>query len=229
MQRLLILMVMMVPITVLADNDYLSNSIRKREYVDIQAIPEYHPQGTIQVGMRTTLSAFSKDNAAGYGVGGQFRVWLWKKVNSEWFADYITTDLGGLGRRTDTHIGWSVMFYPFEGLLQSKFTPYFLAGHCFDYTKVTPYNTITELHTDEFQERWSSATQMGLGVHWNITNRFNLSMSSQYMIHLGNAIHTEVLETNGVKTLIVAEETGSNLEGHLLTTISLNVRLGDLW
>lgn len=192
-------------------------------------VPEYHPQGTIQVGMRTTLSAFNHDGSAGYGVGGQFRIWLAKKVNTEWFADYITTDLSGLGKRTDAHIGWSVMFYPFEGKLQSKFNPYIIAGHCFDYTKVTPFNTVTELNTNEFKERWSSATQAGLGVHWNITPKFNLSLSTQYMIHLGNNIHTHVDEHNGVKELHIEEERGASMEGHLLTTLSLNVRLGDLW
>jgi outer membrane protein W len=191
--------------------------------------PAYHPQGTIQVGMRTTLSMFNHDASMGYGVGGQFRVWLAKKVNTEWFADYLTTNLNGLGKRNDAHIGWSVMFYPFEGKLQSKFNPYIVAGHCFDYTKVTPFNTVTNLNTDEFKERWSSATQAGLGVHWNITSKFNISMSTQYMIHLGNNIHTHTHEVNGVRELTIVEERGASMEGHLLTTLSLNVRLGDLW
>jgi opacity protein-like surface antigen len=191
--------------------------------------PTFHPQGTIQVGMRTTLSAFNHDASAGYGVGGQFRIWLTKKVNTEWFADFITTDLNGLGKRSDAHIGWSVMFYPFEGKLQSKFNPYIIAGHSFDYTKVTPFNTVTNLHTDEFKERWSGAVQAGLGAHWNITQKFNISLSTQYMIHLGNSIHTHTHEVNGIRELTIEEESGASMEGHLLTTLSLNVRLGDLW
>jgi outer membrane protein W len=199
----------------------------KKMYVE--EVPTYHPQGTIQLGMRTTTSLFNHDGGPGFGVGGQFRIWVAKKVNTEWFADYITTDLSGLGKREDVHIGWSVMFYPFEGKLQSRFNPYIIAGHCFDYTKVTPFNTVTELNTNDFQERWSSATQMGLGVHWNITSKFNLSLSTQYMIHLGTNIHTHIDEHAGVKELHIEEHTGFSMEGHLLTTLSLNVRLGDLW
>lgn len=189
----------------------------------------YHPQGVLQVGLRSTVSAFSHDGAAGFGTGGQFRLRFTKKVNSEWFIDYLSTNLGGLGKRADAHIGWSIVFYPFEGLLQSKFTPYIIAGHCFDYTRVTPFNTITELHSDESQKRWSSATQAGLGVHWNLSEKFNISLSSQYMIHLGNNIHTHVTENNGVKSLEVIPERGASMDGHLLTTLSLNIRLFDLW
>jgi hypothetical protein len=189
----------------------------------------YHPQGVLQVGLRSTVSAFSHDGDAGFGSGGQFRLRFTKKVNSEWFIDYLSTNLGGLGKRADAHIGWSIIFYPFEGTLRSKFTPYLIAGHCFDYTRVTPFNTITELHSDESQKRWSSATQAGLGVHWNLSERFNISFSSQYMIHLGNNIHTHVVENNGVKSLEVFPERGASMEGHLLTTLSLNIRLFDLW
>jgi opacity protein-like surface antigen len=223
MKRILFIVLICLPMFVTATND------PKKIRVDFGDEPEYHPQGTIQVGMRTTLSAFNHDGSAGYGVGGQFRIWLAKKVNTEWFSDYITTDLSGLGKRTDAHIGWSVMFYPFEGTLQNKFTPYIIAGHCFDYTKVVPFNTVTELNTNEFKERWSSATQAGLGVHWNITPKFNLSLSTQYMIHLGNSVHTEVVNNNGSNELNVFEESGASMEGHMLTTLSLNVRLGDLW
>jgi hypothetical protein len=226
MNRIVLLSFLLFPLITFGGNDLLP---RRKLMVLDDNIPEYHPQGTIQMGMRSTVSLFNRDGGPGYGVGGQFRIWLAKKVNTEWFADYITTDLDGLGKRVDGHIGWSVMFYPFEGLLRSRFNPYLIAGHCFDLTKVTPYNSYTDLHTDESLKRRSSATQAGLGIHWNITSRFNLSLSTQYMIHLGKNIHAEIIENNSSKQLLVVETDGFSMEGHLLTSLSLNIRLGDLW
>lgn len=225
MKRILLILIMILPLLVYGD-DY---SFKPRKAVKWIGEPEYHPQGRLQVGMRTTTSLFNHDGGPGFGVGGQFRLWLFKKLNTEWFADYINTDLDGLGKRVDAHIGWSVMFYPFEGMLQSKFNPYLIAGHCFDLTKVTPYNTITDLRTDEAMKRGSSATQMGLGLHWNVTNKFDITLTSQYMIHLGGNVHTHIDDHNGVRELHIEKTSGFSMEGHLLTTLSLNVRLGDLW
>ncbi len=193
-------------------------------------IPEKGKEGgTLQLGLRSTASLFSDDGYAGYGVGGQFRLRLGKKLNTEWFADYLFTDFGGAGRRADGHIGWSVMFYP--GYHENmKIIPYFLAGHCFDYTKVTPYNSMTQVRTDLAQSRWSSATQAGLGVHWQVSPRFDFSFSGQYMIHLGKDLHYHIEEVNGEKVLLMEDGHGNSmLEGHLLFTLSMNVRIADLW
>lgn len=186
--------------------------------------------GQFQMGLRSTMSLFGDEGLIGVGTGGQFRLRLNKRLNTEWFADYIQTDLWGAGRRSDGHIGWSVMFYPFS-TGEKKLQPYFLAGHCFDYTRVVPFNTLTELKTDEAQKRWSSATQAGAGFHWNITDKFNMSFSAQYMIHLGKDLHYEMEEVNGVKELHMEDPVNatSTLEGHLLLTMSLNIRIADLW
>jgi hypothetical protein len=185
--------------------------------------------GIFQLGMRTTTSLFSESGINGLGVGGQFRISFGKRMNSEWFADLINTNLKNLGKRVDSHIGWSVMFYPW---ISPKFVkPYLIAGHCFDYTKVTPYSTLTENKTDQSAKRWSSATQMGIGTHFLISPVVDISFSSQYMIHLGGAVHTEFENINGVETLHV-EQHGKgelSLEGHLLLTVSLNFKIGHLW
>ena len=65
--------------------------------------------GYFQLGVRNTVSAFSDDGAHGFGYGGQFRIRISKRMNTDWFADYITTDIGGIARRVDEHIGWSVV------------------------------------------------------------------------------------------------------------------------
>src|SRR6476620_6775233 len=98
--------------------------------------------GYFQLGVRNTVSAFSDDGATGFGYGGQFRIRVLSRVNTDWFADYITTDIAGLARREDLHIGWSVLTYPFNyQTTKGKVTPYILAGHCFDYTKVSLNNS----------------------------------------------------------------------------------------
>lgn len=192
---------------------------------------KFDGSGQLQVGLRSSLSLFGDAGYTGYGTGGQFRLRLSKMINTEWFADYFTTNLGGVGKRADGHIGWSVMFYPFNKLEGKKIQPYFLAGHCFDYTKVTPFNTATEDRSAEAISRWSSATQAGLGTHFFISDHFNLSLSGQYMIHLGKDIHADIHEHNGVSELHIEDNAShdNTLEGHLLVTLSLNIKIADLW
>lgn len=185
--------------------------------------------GEFELGMRSTYSLFSHDGYFGEGVGGQFRIRLGANVNTGWFADLITTNIGDLGKRTTGHIGWSVMFYPFD-TYGSKFEPYLIGGHCFDYTKVEKFSTIYNDNTDEVAERWSSAVQMGLGTHWNVAERLDFSLNAQYMMHLGTEIHAEIEDHHGLEELHIHESTESlGLEGHLLVSLSVNVLIADLW
>jgi hypothetical protein len=185
--------------------------------------------GSFELGMRQTLSLFGNDNTFGYGTGGQFRLMLGKRLNTEWFADYIQTDLYNMGKRQDAHIGWSVMFYMLDE--PKKLDPYLIAGHCFDYTKVRAYNSITEVANPTYK-RWSSAVQAGLGTHYYIGQRCNLTLAAQYMMHLGTDIHVEKEEdANGLQFLHIEEEGDGKItfEGHLLVSLSLNFKIGDLW
>ncbi len=183
--------------------------------------------GMFELGVRSTASLFGDAGNHGLGAGGQFRIRFHRQIGSEWFADYIVTDIDGVGKREDVHIGWSVMFYPFKSESR-RFSPYLLAGHCFDYTKVTPYG-VPALHNFK-SERWSSAIQMGVGTHFNLNQWSDISLSVQYMTHLGNDIHTEIVEENGLRYLTISDHShGASLEGHLLTTMSFNVKIGRLW
>lgn len=176
--------------------------------------------GILSAGQRTTLSTFNgHDNErSALGIGGQFRLQLSDRVNTEWFFDYLPAT-NKLTRREDYHIGWSVFYY-LRKKKQPFFQPYALAGHCFDYT----HHVELADRTNEI-ERWSSAIQAGLGAHFNCTERFDVSVSSQYMIHLGTDIHTHT-EFN---TVFFEQEKGGALEGHLLFTVSLNYKIADLW
>lgn len=181
--------------------------------------------GMLELGMRSTTSLFTDAGSPGMGFGGQFRLKFAKRLNTEWYADYITTDIQGSARRVDGHIGWSVMFYPFsDEKVHGKFNPYLIAGHCFDYTKVVENN-----NPNNMGERWSSAMQMGLGSHYNITDQFDVSLATQYMTHLGNDMHADVHTGGGEQELHIEEHGHAGVEGHVLVTLSLNVKIADLW
>lgn len=176
--------------------------------------------GWVSVGGRTTLSLFDGDGT-GLGTGGQFRIQMSNRVNTDWFADYITINVADKVRSDYYHIGWSVLYYPFENLqYPKKFQPYILAGHCFDYNKKTA------IHDSSITEsRWGSAVQAGLGTHINITEKFDISLTCQYMMHLTPEIEAEI---DGDDIELVRQKSNS-LEGHLLTTVSLNFKLFRLW
>jgi len=179
--------------------------------------------GIFSLGVRTTVSLFndSETNNFGTGVGGQFRLQLAERVNTDWFFDYLTADVMNVGQRTDYHIGWSVLFYPY---LKEKqlFKPYILAGHCFDYTHL-----VENTNRANYAERWSSAVQMGIGTHINLSPRLDFSMMGQYMIHLGNHIAPEIINNQLVFT--TEHQHGASLEGHLLITLGIHYKIIDLW
>lgn len=188
------------------------------------------PGGQLSLGIRSTTSLFSDESGPGLGFGGHFRLRLLHLLNTEWFADYITSDLGnGLGNRTDYHIGWSVMFYPgfaYTNNQRLKLQPYLVAGHCFDWTRFEG-NT---LENNYGERNISSAVQAGLGFHLPLHDRVDVSMTAQYMIHLGEELTIETrTDVGGHKYLYIDEEQKQGLEGHLLISFSLNFRVADLW
>ena len=144
-----------------------------------QADRKYNPAGMLSLGGRTTVSLFNdhKNEMTGTGVGGQFRLRFSDAVNTDWFFDYITSDILNYAHRTDYHIGWSVLFYPInqldyfrqDGEFKPKFRPYILAGHCFDYSRIE-----SKADATVYGERWSSAVQAGLGTHLELSPRFIL-------------------------------------------------------
>ena len=149
--------------------------------------------GEISFGVRTTGSLFSSSgNYFGVGAGWQVRYRIDDKLGSEWFADWITTDIGGLGHRYDAHIGESMIIYLLKKPGQKmRFSPYILGGFCGDYTKIQTnlyFDDEQQMYLKQSKDRWSFATQLGLGAHFNFTERFDLSFSGQYVLHFGKDI-----------------------------------------
>jgi hypothetical protein len=180
----------------------------------------FNSSGVLSLGGRSTISLFNDLSSSSYGtgLGGQFRLQFAERINSDWFFDYLTSDIGNQISRMDYHIGWSVLVYPMHEVWLLK--PYIIAGHCFDYTHM-----VENMNTSNYAERWSSAVQGGIGTHIRLTERLDCSLTGQYMMHLGNHLHPEF---SGSQVLF-HEEKGASLEGHLLTTLSINYKIGKLW
>ncbi len=183
--------------------------------------------GMFSLGTRSTTSLFNDGgtNNFGIGLGGQFRMQLAERINTDWFFDYLTSDIGNVGNRTDYHIGWSVLYYPYlkkenDDLKATTLKPFILAGHCFDYTRFAENQS-----PNNFRERWSSAVQAGIGTHINLTKRLDLTTMAQYMVHLGNHIHADIIDNK----LQISDDHGASLEGHVLVTFGLNYKIGQLW
>ena len=177
--------------------------------------------GWFSLGTRTTLNVFS-DDGFGIGAGGQFRLQLSNRVNTDWFADYISVNHDNIARSEYIHIGWSVLFYPVKKLQYPRYRvqPFLLAGHCFDYNK-------KKILSDPSisKHRWGAAVQMGLGSHFHLSERLDLTIMMQYMLHLTKEL--EVEKNDAVYEIVTKK--GRALEGHLLCTVSLNYKIAKLW
>lgn len=190
-------------------------------------------KGEFSFGVRTTGSLFSATgNYFGIGTGWHARYRLADKTNTEWFADWIITDIGGLGQRYDMHIGESMVIYPGRKVSQKgRFTPYILGGFCGDYTKLTSnlyYDNTLNTFIQKSEDRWSFATQLGLGTHYNVAERFDFSFTVQYVLHFGKDLDAEAgTNSAGVEYLRIPDEKGSALEGHAFFTISANYVIAD--
>lgn len=178
--------------------------------------------GAVSVGVRSAFSFFNDGqwSDVGQGMGGQVRVQLSDRVNTDWYFDFLSGTIGNYGHRKDLHIGWSVLYYPLDPATTLHVKPFILAGHCFDNSQQFS-NADPNIHA----ERWSSAVQAGIGTHLLVGTRSDVSLVAQYMIHLGTDIHAHA--EGGVESF--EKEQGVSLEGHLLVHISYNYTLFHAW
>ena len=179
--------------------------------------------GVVSVGARSDMNIFAAaPKSPGIGTGGSFRIQLLERLNTEWFADYITTNLYNKAHRIDGHIGWNVMFYVLnpKGFTR-KFTPFLAAGQCFDYTSVAMNG-----ENQQQLQKWTAAVQMELGCHYNITPRFDVSLSTLYDLHLGRDL--EVLQ-NPDGTVYLSNARAAGWEGHVMIILSCHYKIFRLW
>lgn len=181
--------------------------------------------GNFSLGVRNVISAFNHGDPReiGTGIGGHFRLQVVDRVNTEWYADVIPANIKNKAHRMDYHIGWSVMYYVIDPrAFHRKLTPYVVAGHCFDWTTIKLNGT----ETPQSKTRFSSAVQAGIGCHYNVTPRFDITLTTQYMFHLGKELHAHEEEDG---SMFIEEHKHAGWEGHLLISIGVNYKIAQLW
>lgn len=177
-------------------------------------------KGVLSLGLRSSIGlVYEHDwNKTAFGTGAQFRLRFSDRVNSDWFIDFLTGDLEDFGKRSDVHIGWSVLYYPLKNQ-HIKVQPYVLAGHCFEFL------TLQEnAHPQNSASRKSASVQAGLGFHVHLSPRADISFESQYMMHFG----TNIIITQEPQ-LTFTKPRGVLLQDHLLFHFSINYSIADLW
>jgi len=179
--------------------------------------------GLVSLGARTDINIFTAaPKSPGIGSGGSLRVQLLDRLNTEWFGDYVTSSLYNKAHRVDAHIGWNVMFYVLDPKgFTRKFTPFVAAGQCFDYTSVRLNG-----ENQPLRSKATAAVQMELGCHYNITPRFDISLSTLYDLHLGKDLDTDL---NPDGTVSVTESKGAGWEGHVMFILSAHYKIFRLW
>jgi len=180
--------------------------------------------GMVSLGVRSTVSLFNHGDPKeiGTGVGGHFRIQVVDRVNTEFYADVLPANIHNKAQRMDYHIGWSVMYYLINTHgFKRKFTPYVVTGHCFDWTHIKINGPEGESRT-----KFSSAIQAGIGCSYNVTPRFDISLTTQYMFHLGKELHAEEQPDGHIA---LEEHKNAGWEGHLLLSISVNYKIFKLW
>lgn len=161
---------------------------------------------------------------SGLGSGTSMRLQISKRFTTESYGDFIKTQYKGDIYRIDRHLTTSLMYY-FRKLdtLKYKFHPFVSASvFCLDFTKLEEVGP-----NGKSLERFSLSQQIGLGTHFFLSERCDLSIYAQYYNHLGNDIHIHEHD-DGTYDLIAVRDRIS-LEGHMFFVFSVGYRVGDLW
>lgn len=177
--------------------------------------------GIFSIGGRTSISLVNDGQwqKTAFGTGGQFGIMFSDRIGSEWFIDHLKADLKDFAYRADTHIGWSLMYYLTEKQ-EPLFQPYVLAGHCFEYLKFTE-----NANESNFAERWSASIQGGFGAQLNVTKRFDICFTAQYLMHFG----TKITASNNDGIVTFTKRKGYGIHDHILFHLGLNYKIADLW
>ena len=184
--------------------------------------------GYLSMGARNSFGIFTTNGKyfVGTGAGGQFALQIAKNFNSQWFSDWIVSNIDNKAQRSDFHSGFSMMPEVISlrtGKTQIAIFP--IGGFCIDYTKfsITTGNNYT--FGPATVERYSFAAQVGAGLTIPISNKFDFTFDVHYMTHIGTDVDIK-MDDIGV---ILVKDTGTNLEGHLFFAISMDYKLFRIW
>lgn len=180
--------------------------------------------GNVSLGMRNTISFFNDGDpkAIGTGSGGHYRIQISNRVNTEWYADVFLSNIHNKAHRADYHIGVSVMYYLIDPKgFTRKLTPYVISGYCFD-------ETVIKINGEggASGSRFSSEVHGGIGCSYNVTPRFDISMTTQYGFHLGKELDLEEHPDGG---MTIETQKNAGWQGHLMISISVNYKIFKLW
>lgn len=176
--------------------------------------------GRFGFGVRNSVNYFTGNSSLGLGAGGQFKIAFSPKVNSEFFLDYISSNVHDYAWRKDYHIGWAVQF-ALGGEFGQGIRPYVMGGQCFDLTRAgIPFR-------EEVGPVFSAAVQLGGGASYFISPNFEMNLQLQYMAHLTKEVEI-IAPEEGVLPSVEIEK-GAHFDGHLLTTLSFNFYFLSLW
>lgn len=177
--------------------------------------------GRFGLGMRNTVNLWSENKMIGLGSGGQFKLAFSPKVNTEFFADYISSKGQYNSFRKDYHIGWAVQFaLAKEGFGSRPIVPYLMAGQCFDLTRVGI------LGGTKSPLVFSAAVQGGAGISAFVHPLMEFNFQLQYMMHMTQHVHLSFDENQVGSTEV---EKGASAEGHLLASLTYSVYFLRLW
>lgn len=201
-----------------------------------QTVPlSQHLPGRFGFGVRNDINFFAFNHAFGLGQGGHIKLGFSKRVNTEWFGDHISSNIGTNGYRHDWHIGWAVQFaIPSAGFVEGKVTPFFAGGQCFDQSTVgmraatigENVQVLPKEITIGSLPRGNAATHIGIGAMYFATNDFELNTQLLYMVHLQKDLEVDL---DGKTVIGIHESEGFNLEGHVLLTFSASYYFINLW
>ena len=211
-------------ITILMVFSLLHTSLQAQSAKD--SVPDQ--TGFLSIGARGCFSVFTvnKKSYAGTGAGGQFALRITPHFNSDYFADWIVSNVGNKVQRVDFHSGFSMMpevYTPRVGSTHIALFP--LAGICIDYTKLTITTGENVSGGPTTLERYSFAVQAGAGVYIPVSKSLDFTLDAHYMLHIGNDIEADI---NGNQVHLI-KQPGVNIDGHFLLALSMDYKLFRLW
>lgn len=180
--------------------------------------------GLLSLGLagQTASLLHQEDYQAPIGVGANFRLQLHNRINTEWALHYMQADFGEQAFRKDIFISANALFYPFPGNedFEESWRPFISLGGSMNYgaleANANPSNQV---------DRWNPAIALGLGTHLNLTPKFDLSFSTQYMLEFGEELSWQ--NNNG--RLLLLSQPSEKVEQRFLFSLSLNYKIADLW